>query len=172
MLPSSVLYATALARPHRRIARVTSRTPDGTVLAENIPVLDGSVSAKIASRVTRTASFDLAYEWFPVAATDPLSPAHAIVTIEAGISYPNGDEELFPVFTGRVYAADLDATGRVSFRADDLAADVLGVGVGAWTALPAGAKGDVFVTVQGSGGNGVTAAVLAFLAIQVRNLSL
>ncbi len=56
----------------------------------------------------------------------------------------------------------------VTLGAGNLAADVLGVGVGAWTTLPAGAKGDVFVTVQGSGGNGVTAAVLAFLAIQVR----
>lgn len=125
MLTGSGLYAEALTRPHRRISRVTSRTPDGAVLAEKLEVLSGQVSAQIASRVTRSATFSLSDEWFPAAVSDPLSPAHAIVTIEAGTQYPDGDEELFPVFTGRVYAAERAADGRVTFRADDLAAEVL-----------------------------------------------
>ena len=57
--------------------------------------------------------------------SDPLSPAQSIVKIEAGIGYPNGDSEVFPVFTGRVYDAELQSDGLVSFRADDLAADVI-----------------------------------------------
>jgi hypothetical protein len=60
-----------------------------------------------------------------VLAADPLSPAHAIVSIEAGVRYPDGTPELFPVFTGRVYSAQLTPAGQVQFRADDLAADVL-----------------------------------------------
>lgn len=125
MLPSSDLYGAALPYPHKREVRATVRTPDGTVLAEDIPVLDGSVSAQLTSRVTRTATFSLSREWFPVSATDPLSPAHAIVQISAGIQYPDGTPELFPVFTGRVYNPRLGSDGAVTFRADDLAAEVV-----------------------------------------------
>lgn len=125
MLTSSALYAPSIPRPHQRIARVTSRTPDGTVLAADIEILSGDVTAQLSSRVTRSASFSLTDEWFPAVVTDPLSPTHAIVSIEAGVSYPDGLEELFPVFTGRVYAAERGDDGRVVFRADDLAADVL-----------------------------------------------
>lgn len=124
MLDGSALYASALAYPHKRIVRVSARTPSGTVLAEDVPVHTGSVSAQLQSRVTRTASFTLGPQWFPVADLDPFSPAHSIVTIEAGTEYPNGDRDLFPVFTGRVYSARLDADGQTVFRADDLAAEV------------------------------------------------
>lgn len=125
MLSSSAAYKLALPLPHRRVSRFTARTPDGTLLADNIPIGGGSVTAQLGSRVTRTATFTAADEWFPVSETDPLSPAHAIVTIQAGIAYPTGEEELFPVFTGRVYEARRGRDGQVSFRADDLAAEVL-----------------------------------------------
>lgn len=125
MLPVSSGYRDALPRPHKRVHRVTAYTPDGTLLAGPLPVIDGRVSAQIGNRVTRTASFTTDASFFPVLATDPLSPSHAIVQIQAGIAYPNGTEELFPVFTGRVYDATLRAAGDVTFRADDLAADVL-----------------------------------------------
>lgn len=125
MLPSTPAYKLALRLPHRRVSRFTVRTPDGTLLAEDVPIGGGQVTARISSRVTRSASFTASDEWFPVLATDPLSPFHAIVTIETGIAYPSGEEELFPVFTGRVYEASRDADGQVTFRADDLAADVL-----------------------------------------------
>lgn len=125
MLPSTPAYKIALLQSHHRVSRFTVRTPDGTLLAEDVPIGGGQVSARLSSRVTRTATFTASDEWFPVLATDPLSPFHAIVTIEVGIAYPSGEEELFPVFTGRVYEAAREADGSVSFRADDLAADVL-----------------------------------------------
>lgn len=125
MLPSTPAYKIALPLPHRRVSRFTVRTPDGVLLAENVPIGGGQVNARLSSRVTRTASFSASDEWFPVLATDPLSPFHAIVTIEVGLAYPSGEEELFPVFTGRVYDAVREAEGQVTFRADDLAADVL-----------------------------------------------
>lgn len=124
MLSSSALYDAALPYPHKREVRVSVRTPAGDLLAEDVPVLGGSVSAQLQSRVTRTATFSVAPQWFPDSPDDPFSPSHAIVTIEAGIAYPNGDPEVFPVFTGRVYSARLSAAGDVTFRADDLAAEV------------------------------------------------
>lgn len=125
MLTASPAYRLALPRSHRRVSRFTARTPGGTLLADRIPIGGGSVRAQLQSRVTRTATFTASDEWFPVFTSDPLSPAHAIVSIEAGIAYPSGEEELFPVFTGRVYDAQRGADGEVTFRADDLAADVI-----------------------------------------------
>lgn len=125
MLPSTAAYKIALFQTHRRVSRLTVRTPDGVLLAEDVPVGGGQVSARLSSRVTRTATFTVSDEWFPVLDTDPLSPFHAIVTIETGLAYPSGEQELFPVFTGRVYAASRETDGQVNVRADDLAADVL-----------------------------------------------
>lgn len=125
MLPSSGAYKLALRAPHHRVSRFTVRTPDGTLLAEDVPIGGGQVTAKLTSRVSRTATFTASDEWFPALDTDPMSPYHAIVQINAGLAYPSGEEELFPIFTGRVYDATREEDGQVSFRADDLAADVL-----------------------------------------------
>lgn len=125
MLPSTPAYKIALPLTHHRVSRFTVRTPEGDLLAEDVPIGGGQVNARLSSRVTRTATFTASAEWWPVLATDPLSPFHAIVTIETGIAYPSGEPEFFPVFTGRVYEAAREADGQVSFRADDLAADVL-----------------------------------------------
>jgi len=125
MLTGSALYEAAYPYPHRRVAVVTVRTPDGTLLAEDVPVQTGSVSAQLQSRVTRSATFTLSAEWMPLTSADVFSPHRAIVQISAGVGYPNGDRDLFPVFTGRVYSARLGADGEVTFRADDLAADVV-----------------------------------------------
>lgn len=125
MLTASPAYRLALPLSHKRVSRFTVRTPDGTLLAQDVPIGGGQITAQLASRVTRTATFTAADEWFPVSESDIMSPTQAIVTIEAGIAYPTGEEERFPVFTGRVYSADRAAGGQVTFRADDLAADVL-----------------------------------------------
>lgn len=125
MLTSSAAYKLALYQTHRRVSRFTVRTPDGTLLAQDVPIGGGQVTAQLTSRVSRSAAFTTSAEWFPVLPTDPLSPYQAIVEIRTGIAYPSGEEELFPVFTGRVYEAALEPDGQVSFRADDLAADVL-----------------------------------------------
>lgn len=125
MLTSTPAYKLALRVPHHRVSRFTVRTPDGVLLADDVPIGGGQVTARLTSRVSRTATFTASDEWFPALDTDPMSPYHAIVQINAGIAYPSGEEELFPVFTGRVYDATREADGQVSFRADDLAADVL-----------------------------------------------
>lgn len=125
MLPSTPAYKLALRQTHRRVSRFTVRRPDGVLLAENVPIGGGVVTAQLTSRVTRTATFTASNEWFPVEPDDPMSPYHAIVEIRTGIAYPSGEEELFRIFTGRVYEATQNEDGQVSFRADDLAADVL-----------------------------------------------
>lgn len=88
-------------------------------------LISGSVSAQLSGRVTRSAEFTLPDTFYPQTATDLLAPERAIVQISTGIGYPDGSREIFPVFTGRVYEASQAESGTVTFRGDDLAADVV-----------------------------------------------
>lgn len=125
MLPSPPRYRTALTGPHRRVAYLTVRDILGNVRAEDIPLSNGTVTANLVNRVTRSASFTLPGEWYPTTPEDPLSPYAAVAHIRAGIAYGDNSETTFPVFTGRVYDAELTEEGTAVFRCDDLAADVV-----------------------------------------------
>lgn len=125
VLPASALYRLAVLRSHRREHTFSAYTPDGEILAQDVPITGGSVAAQLGGRVTRSATWSATDEWYPSTDLHPLSPYQSIVRISAGIGYPNGNREVFPVFTGRVYRAQRQADGGVTFRADDLAADVL-----------------------------------------------
>lgn len=125
MLPSPAAYGVALRGPHRRYSRITATDIDGVVLATDVPIISGSVSANLTDRVTRTARFTLPLSYFPETPEDPFSPYLSVVHIESGIRLGDGTPIGFPVFTGRVYAAELTEDGQAVFRADDLAADVV-----------------------------------------------
>lgn len=125
MLTAPPEYEPALHGPHRRVSYLTATDIDGAVLADRIPISTGSVRANLTNRVTRTATFTTAEEFYPDLPDDPLSPYLSVVHIESGLALGNGLEITFPVFTGRVYTATLNADGVASFRADDLAADVI-----------------------------------------------
>ncbi len=125
MLPSTPAYREALRGPHRRVAYVQVEDIFGNVRERDVPVSAGSVSANLVNRVTRSATFSLDPIWYPDLPTDTFSPYSAVVRIRAGIAYGDNSEETFPVFTGRVYDAVLDENGVATFRADDLAADVV-----------------------------------------------
>lgn len=125
MLPSSVLYKEVLHGPHKRAAYIDAYDINGTVLALGIPIVSGGVRANLTNRVTRTADFIVADEWYPRTPADPLSPFASVVRIFAGVEYGDGSTEVFPLFTGRIYDVTRNPNGSVGFRADDLAADVL-----------------------------------------------
>ena len=125
MLTSTALYKSVLHTPHQRAAYIDVYDIDGNVRALGVPIIEGNVSANLTNRVTRSADFDLSDEWFPRSVDDPMSPYRAVVKIFAGTRYGNGTEEVFPLFTGRVYQVSRNAGGSVTFRADDLAADVV-----------------------------------------------
>lgn len=126
MLPFSATYNLTITRPHERSTRVrvfhgpTEVTPSG-----GVPIVDGTITASLSSRVTRTLELQVPTEFFPHNADDLLSPYRATLLVESGIRYLDGSSELFPLFKGRVYEASLAGDGAVTLRADDLAADVL-----------------------------------------------
>lgn len=127
MLTATSRYRAALPRPVRRetLMRVfhagVEVTPNGT---EGVPISSGSVSASVNSRVSRSATWACDSSLFPDDPTDLLAPEQAVVQISTGIGYGDGSREMFEVFTGRVYTAT-ERAGLVSFRGDDLAADVI-----------------------------------------------
>lgn len=125
MLPAPAAYAAALHGPHRRVARVDVTDINGVTRASDVKISTGEVTANLTNRVTRSATFTVPSEWFPRTPADPFSPYAAVAHIRAGLALGTGLEILFPIFTGRIYDARRDPSGNVTFRADDLAADVI-----------------------------------------------
>src|SRR5687768_6043146 len=125
MWPSTLTYQAALRPPHRRSVRVDVYDIDGNPRALGLRPSGGSVTASLTNRVTRSATFTLTRDDYPAIADDALSPEYAVVHISAGIRYGTDEEELFPVFVGRVWDATLQSDGQVAFGCDDLAADVI-----------------------------------------------
>lgn len=128
MLASSAVYKEAIHAPNRQGAfRVDLYAgPGGPVLARDVPVFGGSVTANLTHRVTRTGTFTLNGSFWPGAdATALLTPYQTVASIRAGIQYGDGSEELFPVITGRVGDVTRNEDGSVTARIDDLAADVV-----------------------------------------------
>lgn len=126
MLASSALYKQALPYPHKRRTIIDVLDATGTVLASDIPFSDGTVSASLTNRVTRSARLSLTEDQFPDLDADVLSPTHAILRIQSGIQYADGTYEVFPLFRGRVQDVVLSPDGGVDVSADDLASDVIG----------------------------------------------
>lgn len=131
MLPHSALYTQVLPTPHKRAVQIEIRDIDGTLRAtlsnrDTHEIINGSVSATMTNRVTRSASFTLADEWYPRLPTDALAPEAAVAHISAGIRYGDGSEELFPLFVGRIDTVNRNSDGTVAFGCEDLAQDVVG----------------------------------------------
>lgn len=125
MLTSTSLYKQSLPFPHSRQVFITATDINGVVLMQDVPFVDGMVSASLTSRVTRSLDLTVTDDLFPASPDDALSPYKAVLHVRAGIGYPDGSYEVFPVFTGRVYEASRNGDGSVGIRCDDLAADVL-----------------------------------------------
>lgn len=125
MLASSATYRQVLPSPHKRVFRIDVTDIDGTVRASDVRPFGGEVTASLTQRVTRQARFTLGPEFYPAASADVLSPEFAVVHIQAGVQYGDGSTEMFPIFTGRVDTATINADGSVDFDCYDLAADVV-----------------------------------------------
>ncbi|MEU1494285.1 DUF5047 domain-containing protein [Streptomyces sp. NPDC005776] len=125
MLASTPLYKSALQGPHQRVAYVDVHDIDNNVRARAVPILSGDVTATLTNRVTRQCTFELDASWFPTSSDDALAPEAAVARVYAGTRYPDGSEEVFPLFTGRVNTPQLAADGRATFQCDDLANDVI-----------------------------------------------
>lgn len=126
MLTSTALYKSALHAPHQRAFRVDLYSGTGELLQRGIPVLDGAITANMDNRVSRSGSFTVGPEFWPMLATDVLTPYQTVAKVFAGMRYGDGSEELFQLIEGRVGDVEMNADGLVTARVDDRAADVVG----------------------------------------------
>lgn len=128
MLPSSTVYKQAIHRPHKVAFAVDLLDgPGGEVLAFDVPVFGGSITANLTHRVTRSGTFTVGPEFWPDEnAAGLLTPVSTVARVRAGIRYGDGSTEMFPIIVGRVGDLIRNDNGSVTARVDDLAADVIG----------------------------------------------
>lgn len=128
-------YQDAVSRPHRRWARIDVTSAAGDTLYQGVPFADGTLSANLAQRVTRSLAFtvpetDPTRPWAPrtqLGAIDPtalLAPYGNRIRAYAGIEYGDGRIASFPIFYGRIDWASVSDAGLVSVSCSDLAAEV------------------------------------------------
>lgn len=123
MIPTSALFNRSINRSHTMAVKVSVLDGNGSFLS-TIPILDGTVSATLASQVTRSAELVIDRSLSPVDATDLLYPAGNRLYIERGVDYCNGLVEVLPVFHGRIESVIDTSRAPVRLRAVDLAGDI------------------------------------------------
>lgn len=128
MLPSSAVYKQAIHRPHKTAFAVDLLDgPGGAVLAYDVQVFGGSITANLTHRVTRSGTFTVGPGFWPDEnAAGLLTPVRTVARVRAGIRYGDGSTEMFPIIVGRVGDLVRNDDGSVTARVDDLAADVIG----------------------------------------------
>lgn len=135
LAPSNVeasAYRAALARPHTPYLRVAVTDSSGNELIPSVTYSDGSVSATLQSRVTRTLSLTVDRSYAPITAAGavdyaaPFAPFGNRIKAYRGISWANGLDTYWPVFYGPLQDVTLNDNGTMAVTADDLAAEVVG----------------------------------------------
>lgn len=107
----------------------SSAALDAELLIADLPILDGSVSANLNSRVVRQLSASVDQSYYPEFGTEPLAPYGSVVKVFRGVEYGDGTQVLFPVFVGRIQTPEIDSsTGTCTFTGSDYAAEVIGFG--------------------------------------------
>jgi hypothetical protein len=119
------LYRSILAtnpRPVHRVEVWRSGVRIDEYGSDGVPILTGSVSATLNSRVTRQASVQVHEDLFPVDETDLLYPNGNEFRIYAGVAGVGGPDYMFQVFRGKIQNTTLadNVTVRASDRAEEL----------------------------------------------------
>lgn len=104
MWPVSAQFLSALRTSHQAVVRVDAYAPGAaTLLASDLPVAEGSVTADASSQVRRTLSLTVSDPaLMPIGENDALSPYGSELYVLRGIEYPTGDTEWCPLGVFRV----------------------------------------------------------------------
>lgn len=123
---TDALYRAARRSPHRLYTRIEVYSGAGVLLESDLTFMSGTVSATLNSRVTRTCSFSVHEDLYPVRATDLLAPYGNFIRAYRGIQL--GDDStkyVWQVFGGRIQETSLESSGEVRVTCSDRAADVI-----------------------------------------------
>jgi hypothetical protein len=88
-----------------------------------VPILDGSITATLSSKVTRRLSLSLPLSMVPVDNNDLINPYGNQIIVRAGVSGYGGLDHFWPVFRGRISSVVVDSSN-VRVEVDDLAAEL------------------------------------------------
>jgi len=141
------LYRSLLAGPHKPTCRVEVWSQGARIDGygdAGLPIVSGSVSATLASRVARTVQIGVTPNLFPDTSDDLLYPAGNQLKIFKGIEGFGGPQYEWQVFFGRINDIGLGSNGDVTLNAVDRAGDI----AGALFPTPRQSNIDQFITTQ------------------------
>lgn len=131
-------YRRALAAPNTEYVKVEVTDGDGNVLAiprgsvsptGGLKILDGGVTATLASSVTRQASITVDASLYPETINGILAPYGNRLNIYRGIAFAGGSSPyIWQVFTGRIQEATEAPDGTVLVPASDRANEIIEAG--------------------------------------------
>lgn len=122
----SPLYRQLLARNPAPIYRVEVWDTDGRIDTygnDGVPILEGSISATLSSRVTRRLSLTLSKLLEPTDNNGLITSYGNQLVVKAGLSGYGGPDYLWTVFRGRIGDVAVDSS-TVRVQAEDLAAEL------------------------------------------------
>jgi hypothetical protein len=123
-------YRNALAGPHTRYVLVEVLDGTGAVLAPpddrvgddgGLAFIGGTVTATLASRVTRTLSLTVDQALYPALSTDLLAPYGNQLRATMGIQFADGNRYAWVCFVGRIQSANLTPSGTCQVECSDYA---------------------------------------------------
>lgn len=120
------MYRALLARNPTPVLRVEvwrSGVRVDTFGEAGVPILGGSISATLTSRVTRRLNMSLPLSMVPADDTDLITPYGNQVIVKAGVAGYGAPDYLWSVFRGRISNVVVDSSS-VRVQADDLAAEL------------------------------------------------
>lgn len=120
------MYRALLARnptPVLRIEVWRSGARVDTFGEAGIPVIDGSISATLTSRVTRRLNVTLPLSMEPVNKSDLITPYGNQLIVKTGVAGYGAPDYLWTVFRGRINTVTVDSSS-VRVQADDLAVEL------------------------------------------------
>lgn len=139
-------YRAALARPHTVYSRVDVTDSLGNLLRTDLPFVAGQVTGSLQQRVVRELDLTLERSWYPVSSGGTvdtgalLAPFGNRLKAYRGITWGDGSQTVFPVFSGSIDTVTLGRDGSVKLKAQDFAADVLAAGFETPTSSIAGTR--------------------------------
>lgn len=122
MLAASTMFGRALAAPHRVIS-IVDLWYGGELVYAGLPYVSGGVRATLTSRVARTMDLTLPASFMPTGPDDMLTPFGPELRAWRGIRMGTEDE-LLPVFRGRVQSVVQNEGGLVAVQSVDRAGDL------------------------------------------------
>jgi hypothetical protein len=121
------MYRSMLAGPHQFNTRIEVWALGAridTYGTAGVPVLTGSISASLTSRVARTVSFTTYQDLFPADPSGLLAPFGNYLKIFQGVEGYGGPGYEWQTFYGRIDTCSMDQAGQVTVTAVDRAGDV------------------------------------------------